>query len=334
MATERLYGIPPPGYRLPELARIGQTRLQVSDLDRSLTYYTAVLGLRLLQSDSSTAAFGAEGGSSGPTARASDATIIELQERRGARPVPRSGVLGLFHFAILLPDRAALGRFARHLATVGVPFASADHFVSEAIYLSDPDGLGIEVYADRPRDMWQVRPAVPHAPLAAGTQDGRELVMGTEALDLRSLLQAAGTEPWTGVPTGTTMGHIHLSVGDLARARDFYHSALGFDAVVWSYPGALFLSVGGYHHHLGTNTWAAGARPATVEDARLLEWELVLPATSDVDAAAASMQRAGYEVLTSGNDRLLSDPWGITLRLRAGQQTQHEGTKDTKELSF
>ena len=115
------------------------------------------------------------------------------------------------------------------------------------------------------------------------------------------------------MPPGTTMGHMHLSVGNLDDARRFFHGALGFDLIVWNYPGALFMSAGGYHHHLGTNTWAAGARPATDADARLLEWQIVVPSPDDVTAAHASLAAAGHQV-TNG---LVSDPWGTALRVIA-----------------
>jgi catechol 2,3-dioxygenase len=284
-------GIQPAGYRLPDDARVGGVRLQVSNLGASLPYYTRVLGLHVLSQQGTIARLGPEGGP----------VLIELRERAGARPVPRRGLLGLFHFAILLPDRAALGRFVAHLGQIGAYAGSADHLVSEALYLSDPDGLGIEVYADRPRKQWQVR--------------GREIAMATEPLDLRALIRVAGGEPWTGMPAGTTIGHVHFHVGGLGEAEAFYHSALGFDKVVWSYPGALFFSAGGYHHHVGTNTWAAGAPAAGADDARLLEWELRLPTARDIDATAASAARAGYDIRDEGADRLITDPWGTTVRL-------------------
>jgi len=231
--------------------------------------------------------------------------LVELHERRGTHPVPQHARLGLYHFAILVPDRAALGHFVAHLAAVGARAASADHAVSEAMYLWDPDGLGIEVYADRPREAWRWR--------------GRELQMTTEPLNLRSLVGAAPASPWQGLPGGTTIGHMHLHVGDLANAEAFDPRALGLDKTVWSYPGALFLSAGGYHHHLGTNTWAAGAPPAGENDARLLEWELMLPDEADVAAAASSCGRAGFEVTLDGVARV-RDPWGTTLAL----VTSHE----------
>ncbi len=284
-------GIRPRGFRLPADAHVGRVRLQVSDLARSIAYYTDVLGLSAVAQEGQVASLGLKDGR----------TLVELHERRGIRPVPRRGLLGLYHFAILLPDRATLGRFVTHLASVGAYAGSADHLVSEALYLSDPDGLGIEVYADRPRAEWKT--------------NGREIAMAAEPLDLRALVRAAGDEPWTGMPAGTTIGHVHFHVGALPEAETFYHSALGFDKVVWSYPGALFLSAGGYHHHVGANTWAAGAPVATPDDARLLEWELRLPAAADIATASANAAKAGYDVRDAGADRLITDPWGTTVRL-------------------
>jgi catechol 2,3-dioxygenase len=290
--TPLAYGIAPPE-RLPDRTRIGRVRLQVADLGRSLDYYTDVLGLRVLASVDGRAILGPQG---------QPAPLVELVERPGARPVPRRGLLGLYHVALLLPDRRALGRLVRHLSAAGVPAGSADHAVSEAVYLADPDGLGIEVYADRPRAAWRVT--------------RQELYMTTDPLDLNDLVRAAGDEPWTGLPEGTMVGHVHLFVGGLEQAEAFYHAALGFDKVAWSYPGALFLSAGGYHHHLGTNIWAAGAPPATDADARLLEWELILPDHDEVERAARRMTEAGYAVAIDGSERLAGDPWGITLRVR------------------
>jgi catechol 2,3-dioxygenase len=286
------YGIAPPGYRLPADTRLGAVRLQVSDLERSLAYYQGVLGLGVLEKTGTQASLAPRGG---------DGVLIELREHSGAAPVPRAGRLGLYHFAILLPDRAALGRFVAHLAQAGARAGASDHLVSEALYLQDPDNLGIEVYADRPRSRWRV-------------VDG-QLAMATEPLDLADLAAAGGDEPWRGMPAGTVIGHVHLHVGDIGRAAAFYHEALGLDKVVWSYPGALFLSAGGYHHHLGVNSWARGAVPAGAEEARLLEWELVLPARADVSAAAASLAAAGFSPEDDAGV-VVRDPWGTALRIR------------------
>ncbi len=286
------YGIAPPSYRLPAATHVGGVHLQVADLDRSVAYYTGVLGLRVVRRTTTEASLAPHG---------DDRALVDLNARAGATPVPRGGRLGLFHFAILVPDRATLGRFIRHIADRGVYAGSADHAVSEALYLTDPDGLGIEVYADRPRPSWRVA--------------GQELFMTTEPLDLRDLIHAAADRPWTGMPAGTTMGHIHLHVGDLDTAAAFYHAGLGLDKVVWSYPGALFLSAGGYHHHLGTNTWAAGAAPAGDDEARLLAWDLVLPDATSVAEAVHSLATAGHPAAADDSAMLVRDPWGTAVRL-------------------
>jgi catechol 2,3-dioxygenase len=231
-----------------------------------------------------------------------DLQLVELHERKGARPVPRRGLLGLYHYAILVPDRASLGRFLAHLGEIGVQAGMSDHFVSEAIYLQDPDGLGIEVYADRPRGEWR--------------QDQGQLSMTTIPLDARAVIAAGGTARWTGMPAGTKIGHVHLHVGDIEEAEAFYHNALGLDKMVWNYPGALFLSAGGYHHHLGTNSWARGAPSASDEDARLIEWEIVVPDQDDVDAVVASLERASRKVRRDADGAVVSDPWGTQLRIR------------------
>ena len=295
VATRATYGIAPTGFRLPDETRLGAVRLQVSDLERSLDYYQRVIGLRVLHRDGGTATLAAHG---------DDRPLVVLRERAGAAPVPPHGRLGLYHFAVLLPTRADLGRFLRHLAESGARAGASDHLVSEALYLRDPDGLGIEVYADRPRSVWEAH--------------GHELRMATVPLNAEEVLREAGDAPWTGVPAGTTIGHVHLHVGDLDRAASFYHEALGFDKVVWSYPGALFLSAGGYHHHLGLNTWAAGAPPPGEDDAKLLDWSLVLPDAESAAAAAESLERAGYPVERSGDREFTTrDPWGTALRLQS-----------------
>lgn len=287
------YGLQPTHYRLPDATRLGTARLQVADLERSLDFYTRVLGLRVLARHEGAATLGAVG---------AQHAILEL--RGGAsKPVPRGGRQGLFHFAILLPDRASLGRFLVHLSDIGERAGASDHLVSEAIYLSDPDGLGIEVYADRPRDTWR--------------QEGRELTMATIPLDARAVAEAAAGEPWAGMPAGTTLGHMHLHVGSLEEARAFYHDALGLDLIVWSYSGALFFSAGGYHHHLGTNVWAKGQPSAAPDEARLLDWEIVLPDAAAVDAARGSLESRGHLGVRGGAGWSFRDPWGTQLTLVA-----------------
>ena len=293
-ADPQAYGVTPPGYRLPAGLRLGTVRLQVADLARSVDWYRRVLGVTVLDHHPDRAVLGAQG---------DPRPLIDLREHPGAHPVPRRGRLGLYHYAILLPDRASLARFVRHLAELGERAGMSDHLVSEAIYLSDPDGLGIEVYADRPRDAWR--------------HEEGQLVMATDPLDVDDLLRSAGSERWSGLPSGTVIGHIHLFVDDLDRAAAFYHAGLGLDKVVWSYPGALFLSAGGYHHHLGTNTWAAGAPPPGPDDARLLEWEILLPTANDARAALVSLAATGTQIESSNGGGVARDPWGTALRIRS-----------------
>ena len=280
---------------LPDALSLGPVRLQVSDLARSLDYYTSVLGLEPREVGGESVALHAAG---------EPAPLVELEERPGTSPIQINSRLGLYHFAILVPDRAALGRFLAHLARTGTRLGASDHLVSEALYLRDPDGLGIEVYADRPRSTWR-------------TVNG-ELAMATDPLDTEGVLAAGGGEPWTGMPRGTVMGHVHLHVGDIATASRFYHDALGLDRMVSSYPGALFLSAGGYHHHLGVNTWAGAAAPASERDARLLEWRIQLPSADEAREAAERLLAAGHPVARDPVGWLASDPWGTPLRLVGG----------------
>jgi catechol 2,3-dioxygenase len=288
------YTVAPAGYRLPAGLQLGPVRLQVADLERSIGYYERVLGLRATEHTESGATLAAQD---------DETPLVELEELRGATPVPRRGRLGLYHFALLLPDRSSLGRFVAHLGALGQYAGSADHLVSEALYLTDPDGLGIEVYADRPRSSWRMQ--------------GGSLAMAIDPLDLEDLVRAAGGQPWSGAPPGTRMGHVHLHVGDLESASAFYHTALGLDRIVLSIPGALFMSAGGYHHHLGTNIWATGAPVATEGDARLLEWTIQLPKRSDMEGAVRSLAGSGHEVRQDSGDALAADPWGTNVRLVA-----------------
>ena len=295
-ATPGSYGQAPLGFRLPEALRLGPVRLQVGDLERSIDFYRDVLGLGLLDRADGRARLGSHGDLR---------PLVDLVERRGARRADAVPHHGLFHFAILLPSRAALGRFVRHLGEIGVRAGAGDHLVSEAFYLTDPDGLGIEVYADRPREAWK--------------RDGRELMMATDPVDVRGLVQAAGDAPWVGMPAGTVMGHVHLHVGDTTAAGAFYGDAMGFDRIVWRYPGALFLSAGGYHHHLGANTWAGPRAIAPgPDDAQLLAWTIVLPDAVGVGALAGSLESAGHAVTRVGDGFSVRDPWGTPVEVRVG----------------
>jgi len=277
---------------MPAGMRLGPVHLQVANLARALDYYQRVIGLDVLERGDHAATLGI-GSTKLP--------LVLLHEHAGATPVPRRGRLGLYHFAILLPDRIALGRFLRNLGQLGVAAGMADHLVSEALYLYDPDGLGIEIYADRPRAQWR--------------SEDHQLVMASEPLDVDDLVGALDDEPWTGMPAGTRIGHVHFYVPDLARAEEFHHRGLGLDKMVWNYPGALFMAAGGYHHHVGVNTWAHGAQPAGPGDARLLEWTVIVPDAADLDGIARNLETTGVALRGERSDRIVIDPFGTQLRL-------------------
>ena len=300
-----MVGVRPSAFRLPDTAHIGIVRYQIADLERSLWFYRELVGLHLhyrglMGNGLLVARLGVPGGR----------VLLELVEKKGVRPVPRTGRLGLYHSALLLPSRAALGSFVEHLEAAHFPFGSSDHSVSEALYLRDPDGLTLEVYADRPRSAWVVRE--------------NEYLATLDPLDLEDLKSAAAGERWTGVPAGSVIGHVHFYVGDLDRAAAFYHRGLGMDKVLWSLPGALFMSAGGYHHHVGTNTWVSGAPVATDDDARLLEWELIVPDTATVANVATSLVEAGFPTLVGGypvaESASAKDDWGIHVQVRTEEQ--------------
>lgn len=294
-AAPDTYGQRPSGFRLPEATHLGRVRLQIADLDRSLAFYQSILGLRIVDRSDGQASLAAHG---------DERILIELIERGGARGAGSGGRLGLYHYAILLPDRAALGRFAQHASAGGIRIGAADHLVSEAFYLHDPDGLGIEVYTDRPRSAWR--------------RVGHQLMIATDPIDMRGIFGAADGQRWTGMPAGTVIGHVHLHVGDLEQATAFYSETLGFDRITWNYPGALFLGAGGYHHHLGTNVWAGpSAIPPSVDEARLVEWTIELPDAASLADAADSVSLSGRPLDKSdAGDFSTRDPWGTAVRLR------------------
>jgi catechol 2,3-dioxygenase len=293
-ATPGSYGQAPAGFRLPADTKLGPVQLRVSDLRRSVAYYETVLGMRVVRESNLTAALGPHD---------DDRELVVLHEHAGARPSARRGRTGLFHFAILLPDRPSLGRFVKHLGDIGAAAGAGDHLVSEAFYLQDPDDLGIEVYADRPRSTWR--------------RLGPQLMMGTDPVDTESLVASAGDSNWTGMPAGTVMGHVHLHVGNIDASAQFFSETLGFDRMVWNYPGALFLAAGGYHHHLGTNIWSGtNARPTAADEAGLIEWTIELPDVAALDRVAQNLGAAGVTARREGTDVVTADPWGTAIRLR------------------
>jgi catechol 2,3-dioxygenase len=283
----------------PETA-IGAVRLTVADLARSRDFYERVIGLRGTEHDDGTLTLGAPG----------EAPLIELTADASAPALDR-GATGLFHLAILLPTRHDLALALRRLGEARWPLdGAADHLVSEALYLSDPDGNGIEIYRDRPRDEW------PH--------DGDTLQMATLPLDLESVIGelVSPEDRAETAPPGTTMGHVHLQVADIPQAEAFYSGALGFDVIVRGYPGALFVSAGGYHHHIGLNTWhSAGSSPPAPGAVGMGAFEIELP---DQDALEHTVKRAttaGVEARRNGGSAVLVDPSGNTVVLKTRTTT-------------
>lgn len=261
---------------LPADAHIGEVSLTVRDLERSRSFYQNVLGFQELASGTGSSRLGPAGGR----------VLIELHERKDAVPKPRRSS-GLYHFAILVPSRAALGRSLRRLADQRWPLTGAsDHLVSEALYLNDPDGLGIEIYRDRPRDSWE------------RMSDG-EVAMATDPLDLDSLFDEPGAEaPWPGLESTTVMGHVHLHVPHLDTAEALYCGRIGFDPMLRRYPGALFVSAGGYHHHLGLNVWTGVGAPLPPENAVGLRAFTIESAT--VQSQNVRDEATGVEVVVRG----------------------------------
>lgn len=276
---------------------VSHVQMKVSNLDRSVAYYTNVIGFRVLEQTEKTAILTTDGKRS----------ILSLEEVDDALSLQR-GQTGLYHFAILLPTRKSLGNFIQHIAKLNVRIGAGDHHVSEAIYLYDPDGNGIEVYADRPEEQWI-------------WQNENTVYMTTEQLNIRSILQEAN-EKWNGLPADSVMGHIHLSVSDLAKSEEFYTKALGYNVVLRYGSQALFVSTGKYHHHIGLNTWESlGGFPAPEKSVGLKSFTLVLNDEEQAEAIKGNLQKLGAvveqfdEAPKFGGNQVFStvDPSGIRI---------------------
>jgi catechol 2,3-dioxygenase len=274
---------------LPADLRLGPVHLTVTDLDRSVPFYEDSIGLRLHRREDGTAALGA-----------GEDDLLVLHERRGARPPGRHA--GLYHYALLHPSREELARAAQRLLETGTPISGAsDHGVSEAIYLPDPDGNGIELASDRPRERWgDLRD-----PTVAG---------GPEPLDMHGLLTLVdGQEPRPQADPGLVVGHLHLHVGDLERALGLYRDVIGFE-VMTRLPTAAFMSAGGYHHHLGLNTWRGEGAPPAPDDAIGLErWTVLLRDDAGLAALRGRLDSAGIEHQDVDGGLLVRDPWNNAL---------------------
>jgi catechol 2,3-dioxygenase len=263
-------------FSLPVETHIGHVHLRITDLERSLAFYRDLLGFSEVKTENGHTILSATGG---------PPYHLLLSEQTGARRRP-ANTTGLYHLAIRLPERASLAHLFKRLADHGWPLqGAADHKVSEAIYLADPDGNGLELYVDRPREQWP--------------WEGDQIAMATDPLDINGLLSELTSESrkWTGIHPKTDIGHVHLNVADLAEAEDFYHGLLGFDVTQRNYPGALFFSAGGYHHHVGANIWAGmGAPPPPADSTGLISFALSMPDGEAWNTLLARLEAYGVAV--------------------------------------
>jgi catechol 2,3-dioxygenase len=283
------------GVQIDRETTIGTGRLTVSDLSRARDFYERAVGLQARELEGGGLALG----------HGADRPVIELYGEPSATPLNRRAT-GLYHLAILLPSRRDLALALARLADARWPLDGAsDHLVSEALYLSDPDGNGIEIYRDRPREQW------PRA------RD--RLEMATLPLDLRDLAGECSdaTARQRPAPEGTRIGHVHLQVAELAASEAFYSGVLGFDVTVRHYPGALFVSAGGYHHHIGLNTWhSAGASPPPRGSVGLRSFEILLPNAGALEAVLERVSAAGIPAQKTDHGTLVRDPSGNGILLR------------------
>jgi catechol 2,3-dioxygenase len=280
--------------------QIGPVTLGVADVERSMGFYRDLLGLRELSSAGAVVTLGA----------GAEPVLHLVGETGAAPPPPRAS--GLYHTAFLFPDRAALARVVTHLAANEYEFTGAsDHLVSEAFYLDDPDGLGVELYRDRPRAEWRWK-------------DGR-IEMASLPLDVQDVLSNAD-RGFDGAPEGTRVGHLHLKVSGISEAEEFYRGILGFDVMTRFGDSASFLSAGGYHHHLGANIWQSrGAPPAPDGFAGLRAFTIEANGAADMRAIEARAVAAGRPIALAENALMLTDPWRHRIHVRAAPETGQQG---------
>ncbi len=271
---------------------VGQVELKVENLERSLTFYKEIFGFQVQKKAKKKAILTANG----------KTALLTIQQPENVIPKqPRT--TGLFHYALLLPNRSDLAKFLKHLMQNQYPLQAAeDHLVSEALYLADPDGNGIEIYIDRPSSKWN--------------WESDEVVMASEPLDIDNLLAEGKEGKWEGLPNETLMGHIHLHVSDLTTTEEFYDKGLGFTTVNRYGQQALFMSTGGYHHHIGLNTWNGVGSPAPVENSVGLNWySLVFPNEEARDKVIGKLKTIGATVQEENGTFETKDPSGNKIRL-------------------
>ena len=269
------------------LTYTGEVHLNVLDLDKSVRYYKEVIGFKVLEETATRAVLTADG--------KTPLLIVEQPENVTPKEPRRSG---LYHFALLLPERADLGNIIKHFVANNVPIGASDHKVSEALYLSDPDGNGIEIYTDRKPSEWN--------------WENGEVAMSTDPLDGESVVAESAGQTWNGLPAETVMGHVHLHVANLKETEKFYN-ALGFE-IACHYPGALFMSTGKYHHHLGLNIWnGEGAQRPSANSVGLKGYTLIFPDDNTLKNAINNIEA---KVETTDNGFSTEDPSGNRIFLR------------------
>jgi catechol 2,3-dioxygenase len=268
--------------------------LTVADLERSLDYYRQAVGLQVLEQAAGRASLGAGG-----------TELLQLIEEPGAHPA--LGHTGLYHFALVVPERVDLARWLAHAARDRVSLVGlSDHFVSEAIYLSDPDLHGIEIYWDRPREVWE------------GQVGNRLTTLPLDVQDLLGEVDDPDTEPFDGLRNGTVMGHVHFRVANVPDTIEFYRNVLGMDLMAALGSQAAFLNAGGYHHHVGANTWeSAGASPPPEGSAALRHATILLPSAEERDAVVQRVADSGQQPDGSSYGPVVRDPSGNRLVLAA-----------------
>ncbi|WP_144478759.1 VOC family protein [Cytobacillus oceanisediminis] len=279
-------------FHQPPVTFVGRVDLKVQDLERSVAFYQDVIGFKLFEKTERLAKFTADGKN----------VLLSIEQPEDVMPKQRR-TTGLYHFAILLPHRADLANILKHFVQLRLPLQGAsDHLVSEALYLADPDGNGIEIYIDRPASDW--------------TWNESQVVMTTEPLDAEGLLEEDKRGTWNGLPAGTVMGHIHLHVSELDKTEEFYTKGLGFNVVSRYGPQALFTSTGKYHHHIGLNTWNGVGAPKPAENSvGLRSFSLVLPDEESVKETISRLISVGAEVTEENGVIVTVDPSGNRIKL-------------------
>lgn len=263
---------------------VGHVEIRVENLDRALQFYHDVIGFNILERDSSRAKLTADG----------QTCILSIIEPVNVIPKQRR-TTGLYHFAVLLPSRSDLAQMVIRLVEHGITIGASDHLVSEAIYFEDPDGNGIEIYADRDPSEW--------------IWEGKEVSMASKPLDFDDLLKTKPEQPWIKLPKDTLIGHIHLHVSNLQKAEDFYTNGLGFGVVAIYGTEALFLSTSGYHHHIAVNTWnGVGAPPPPNNSVGLDHFTLVYPDQPALEKVVEGLKQNGLKVVPKNGRYLVADP--------------------------